>query len=150
MSYQQKTKCDWGVVDWAKSDTALSLELGVSNERVRQMRIKLKQPESQNKNKPVAETGRDRALRFYSPELTIAQIADRAGVSYSVALSALRGRERKNGNRKYEWEAVDWAKLNTEIAAATGAHVVMVTRARQRFAPQHLKRSPYFGARGSL
>jgi len=149
LSYQQKTKCDWGVVDWAKSDTALSLELGVSNERVRQMRIKLKQPESPNKNKRVAETGRERALKFYSPKLTIAEIADRAGVSRGIAASALCGRERKNGNRKYEWEAVDWTKLNIEIAAETGAHVVRVTHARQRFAPQHLKRSPYFGARGS-
>jgi len=107
------------------------------------MRKKLDKPDSPLKYRREATPGYECVKQSYSPDLTIHEIAAEAGVSKTVAYFGLKGLPRKKANKKYNWESVDWSKLNVEIAKELGAHIIHVARYRKRFAPPSLRVSPY-------
>jgi hypothetical protein len=141
----QMTKCDWSKVDWSKNDTRIAKELPVSRERVRQMRAKLGQLPSAEKNKVTVESPVEKIAKVYSPQLSIDEMAAATGICYGSAMKALKklGLKAKSRREKYDWQAVDWSKLNTEIAEELGAHIIHVTRYRKLYAPEAYKSSPY-------
>jgi hypothetical protein len=136
---------DWESLDWTKNNAALAREVGMSRERVRQVRIELGKPVSTGRAMGKALL-KERVLACYSPELTLAEIAEKSGVSRDTARCALKevGKKAKRSVRKYDWLAVDWAKINVEIARELGVTEPYVSEYRKMYAPDGLKRSPYF------
>lgn len=129
---------DWFQADWTKSNQEIAEDLGVSRERVRQIRDKYGIPKVNamraGRDERVAEAVRLAATR------TAREIAQALGVSVETARGYLRqeGVRAKRSKRskqpcKYPWDDVDWEnKYDSEIARELGCSSVAVLHARRR------------------
>jgi hypothetical protein len=134
----------WDQVAWeSKQDIQIAEEVNRSRERVRQVRQRGGYPECRFKRKNRARAKFERAVGHLDvTKMTIREIADITGRSPTYVSRVLNemGRKAKPSNVIYNWEEVNWAKGNKEIAEETGASTNYVSRQRGTYAPDTVRR----------
>lgn len=128
----RSARVNWGRVDWRKSNVQLARELGVSRERVRQVR----------RTAGIAPV-ESSAHRFYQFVLTrreelldcsVRQAIEASGihVCYEVARQALRKAGIEPFKRKDEGHPIDWRLPNRDLARIHGRSEQQIANLRFR------------------
>ncbi len=135
----QNGKIDWASVDWSQQDVVLAGKLGVSRERVRQVRPKGMAASTPRKRRGV--TAVQRLAMMDVSGKTLEEVARAAGCSQWYARTALRslGKPYRKARKdaKYDWGLFPegWrAMTDKEIATIVGVPnptVVTVWRLRR-------------------
>lgn len=143
----QRVAQHWLGVDWSKPNQRIANELGVTYERVRQVRAKLGKPKLENQSRVASRERRERLKQLDTSRMTLTEIADEIGVTKATASELLHelGRTATNGGWrterkgplpsrwKYDWDSVDWEnEYNSEIARRFGCKPEQVTMFRKR------------------
>lgn len=130
--YRQPVADKYHAVDWTKQDATIARELGVSRERIRQVRNKLGKP------KAIGGKWRRRVAPLDTTNMTLPEIARAIGAdptdrrklnSIRMAVVSL-GKEYQRRKppkgprpevRKHDWDSVDWVnKYDSQIAREMG------------------------------
>lgn len=138
---------NWDEIDWKnRQDIDIAEETGKTRERIRQIRRDNNYPECINK-------GRNREKVKFEEEVrkliekekiiqtgsklnkTIIEIAELTQRDKEYVARALPGMElkAKPANAKYNWEGVDWAAGNKEIAEEKNTSTNYVSRQRRKY-----------------
>lgn len=106
---------DWERVDWTRSDVDLCMELGVSRERVRQVRVKLGKPkryEWQLKFERFKERFKEVKELSYAEANEAEPLAELSFTKYCRRLWIKRKLLKTSGGSKHPWALVDWRLPN--------------------------------------
>lgn len=135
-------------VDWSKNDPEIAKEVGVTKQRIHQVRKERGIPRAKKK------TMVDKVLEVYEPGMTYKDLAEESSLTEVQVRNAMykaseidgfnpeiKLRNGDQGNHgQYDWDSVDWAnEKNTEIAERLGCHPVTVSFRRRGNA-----KSPHF------
>lgn len=120
-------KADWGKVDWTMQDVEIASLMGVSRQRVGQVRPEGTAPAGYRRRTCV--TAWDRIEAMDCSGRTISEVAKAAGCGESYAGVALRKlgkgyRRKPKGNARYDWGLLpsDWkSRTDKEMAGIVGA-----------------------------
>ena len=135
----RRRKVDWAMVDWSKQDIELSERLGVSRERVRQVRPFGVKPSEYRHRRGVTSTERIGVMDCSGK--TVEEVARSAGCGAAYAGVALRKlkkdyRRLPRGNPRYDWGLLpeNWKDLTDKaLADIVGAlNPAVVTQWRVR------------------
>ena len=134
----RKFKADWGKADWSMQDVTIASLLGVSKERVGQVRPK--GSVSANYRRRTGVTAWQRIMAMDTSGKTIREVARAAGCVAEYAGMALRKlgkpyRRLSKGNAKYDWGLMpaNWRELTDKaMADMVGAGRAAVTQWRLR------------------
>ena len=132
---------DWGKADWKDQDVAISRELGISRERVRQKRLELGIGKPEGHRQRESEVAA-KILGMKTGGMTIPKVALACGCSEEYAGTVMRGAgkdyvRRPKGGAKYDWASVkpsEWERMtDKEVAKLVGASKpIVVTQWRLR------------------
>jgi hypothetical protein len=140
---KEKTASKWSAVDWKKRDVDIAEEMGVTRERVRQVRKDLHKPKSPLWHKRIA-TSKMAILQTDTAKMTPKQVAKSVGCGTIYARQVLdcAGKayvKPPDGRRqwKYDWNSVtkeEWTGLtDAQIAQKLGVkNPAVVTQWRIR------------------
>lgn len=119
-----KSKINWDDIDWDKQDVELSVELGVSRERVRQVRVEKGGGQSSGYRHHVGVTAEDRIGAMVTDGKTVEEVARGAGCGEAFARVVMKrlGKVYKKlpkGNSRYDWDLVplNWEELTDKVIA---------------------------------
>ena len=128
----------WDAVDWSLTNREIARELGVSHQRIAQVRFRRGEQPSSGSH----DTRRKRRVVEMAKTLPVSEIARRLGVSrqavYSLlARAGVKAVNARGGSRpdawKYPWDDVDWVgKYDSQIARELGCAGPVVSQARKR------------------
>lgn len=140
-----RTTDDWLEVDWSKRDTEIARDMGVTRQRVNQVRKELKETTPP----PVVETRIKLLQAADVSQFTSEEIAAALGVSigYARQLLAWAGKGSFEGDFRdsrrgvlrpkswsYDWDSVDWEnEYDAQIAERLGCSPAHVTKQRKRW-----------------
>ena len=114
-------------LDWTKTNTVLSIQHGVTKERIRQLRKAQGLPSSKTLYRPrqldATKTAAELAVEHGVTRATIYHNAYKLGIKLAKPL------------KKHDWSRVDWKQRTGHIAAQMGMMPQQVVRARHRHAP---------------
>lgn len=128
----------WDGVDWSRTNKEIAAELGVSRQRVDQIRRKRGMPPSSGVHNPALM----RSIVELAETLTPRLIARRLGVSrntvyYHLQRAGVKAVDARKAPRraawKYDWDSVDWEnETDAEIGRRFGCAGATVTQFRKR------------------
>jgi hypothetical protein len=131
----RKTTIDWDAVDWARKNCDLARELGVSGERVRQVRLARDLPPTQ-KHSGNGNTFRDfvRAHRRRLNRMSIRQMIAECGAAISTATAhtVLKKAGIRLRPHMIPWGQVNWELGDVELAQIWCTDVPYVARVRRK------------------
>ena len=136
---ERKVKVDWEAVDWRKQNAELVAELGVSKQRVNQMRPLGSKPDGYRRH--IGSVVEDSIAVMATVEMTAEQVGKAVGCSEAYAGVVMRklGKSymrKSKWNSKYDWSLFPrgWKSMtDKEIAVLVGASVpAIVTQWRIR------------------
>ena len=128
----------WDAVDWSRTNKEIAAELGVSRQRVDQIRRKRGRPRSSGVHNPALMRSIGELADTLTPRLIARRLGVRVGTVYRylqrAGVKAVDARKApRRAAWKYDWDSVDWEReTNTEIAARFGCSVAVVTKFRKR------------------
>ena len=118
----KRIKVEWGGVDWSKQDIEISRLLGVSRERVRQVRPQGKK--ALHFRQRTGDTAIKSIALMDTEGKTVAEVAADAGCGIVYARTTMNdeGKEYRHlprGNIKYDWTLLpkNWKKLTDKVMA---------------------------------
>lgn len=138
----------WAAVNWLnQQDIVIARQLGVSRERVRQIRRKFGHPNPINYHQPTGPTYKQAALALAAlhPDWTRRELVKALGCSIGTVAGLRLGQDSR---KKYPWHLMNWALSNRDLGHIWGlsAHSIAMHRYQHRLGPAILSaRLPTYG-----
>lgn len=115
---------EWRALDWTKQDAALAREIGVSRERVRQVRLELGKPKAKRHRARLSTPVRDAILaKLKSADgLTMREVAAATGstLPYVYQVGRMIGYQFRNDRGTMPWHLMNWDLPNTTLQQVWG------------------------------